>query len=133
MKKCYCISIMDGILRSLIVLLTCNTMCYTWNMKVIIIGIMISCFSLIYTYKSNKGKIGYSYFFSIFTEIFLIGFEMCTGYIGMFIRLWFPVRVDDPAPGDGFLTIGYLFTIIVITIIVRIILGIKEFIRWYKS
>lgn len=135
MKKGDIVSILDGVLRVFIVILTCYSMFsgkdIVW--EIIILGIMISCFSLIYTYKKNIGRIGMSYFFSVFTEFVLIGLEFFTGIIGALINPLFPIIENDPEPGTGLLLLGYLFGFIIITAVERIVLGIIEVIRWYKG
>ena len=135
MKKGNIVSIFDGIVRIFIVMITCNCVFAGCNSEFVIIaiGTIISCSSLIYSYKNNIVRVGISYFLSIITECLLIGVEIVTGIIGRIVNVIVPVGENNPAPGDGFLLIGYLFGVIIITAIIRILLGIKEFIRWYKG
>lgn len=137
MKKGDIVAIFDGMLRVFIVMIIWNSVFAGWkgNVQFVVssIGIVLSCFSVIYTYKNNVGRIGIGYFISIITECILIGLEVITGIIGKIVNVMIPIKVDDPAPGDGFLLIGYVLGVIIITNILRIIFGIKEFIRWYKD
>lgn len=134
MKKENIISILDGIIRAFIVIVTYYSIFWMKNILIFMVfGTIISSISLIYTYKKNIGKVGMSYFLSIFTESVIVGIEFFTGIIGSIVKIVVSTQGNELNAGGFFLLAGYLSGFIIITSIIRISLGIIEFVRWIKK
>lgn len=131
--------IIDGILRAIILIITCNILESNIISEMIdcimitIIGILLANISSILIYKKSKQKIWLNYWLSIMVEIFLIGFEIFSGFFGNIFEIFINIQRFELNTGDFWWIIYYLFFWIIETNILRIVLLIIRFISEYKG
>ena len=127
MKKIYCVSIADGILRGIIIWFTFTAyfsqISYSWwlLLTVAIGGILLSCGSLIYTYCVSQEKV----FFR-----FLVGIVACIiTFVGMFFLVRCPWVIREPVSADGIFVLVYFPVYIISVNLLRFVLLLITLIR----
>lgn len=118
MKKIFIISIIDGIMRAIIIWGTLGLLYSEFiiismegTLIAVMVGIVLSCFSMVYTFHASKDKLIIRFLISILVNILVLGV--------LFINVRFPLQLRELVPGDGVMIPLYLFGFTIITVVLR--------------